>query len=151
MLPHFTVKIHQGHLVFLFISAKKVRFAFYAVVWFWKQQSNLFYYLETFKHVKRTFFVVCLSLNMFFLPFCAKLNCRNILFKTKETTNEVPRNVFRDFEKRKRVPLIFWRPKDNMKSKCHVFSGYKIRNKTCFVYLQCKLQPEMYGGCFLKL
>ena len=34
-------------------------------------------------------------------------NSRNSVFKSKETTNEVPRNIFRDFKKTKSVRLIF--------------------------------------------
>ena len=40
---------------------------------------------------------------------------------------------------------LFRRPKDRMKCKCDVFSGYKQRNKLCLVYLECKLQQDSYG------
>ena len=46
---------------------------------------------------------------------------------------------------------MFWRPKDSMKCKFFVFSGYKLRNKVCLVHLECKLQQNSYGSCIFKL
>ena len=45
---------------------------------------------------------------------------------------------------------MFWGWNDSMKGKCHVFSGYKQRNKVCLVYLECKLQKDRYGWRIYK-
>ena len=39
------------------------------------------------------------------------------------------------------------RPKDSMKGKCYVFSGFKKRTKVCLVYLECLMyfQVKMPG------
>ena len=66
--------------------------------------------------------------------------------KTAEITyldgekQKVLHNIFRLFEVRKKVRLMFWKPKDSMKAKCYVFSDYKQRNKLCFLYSECQLQ-----------
>ena len=78
-------------------------------------------------------------------------NRRNSVFRSKEKTNKVPPNIFRDSEVRKKLRFMFWRPNDSMKGKCYVFSGYKQRNKLCLVYLECKLQQDSYGWCIFKL
>ena len=76
---------------------------------------------------------------------------RNNVFRSKETTKMVVLKLFRGFEARRKPRLLFWRPKNTMKDKCYVFSGYKERNKDCLVYLECKLQEVSYGWCILKL
>ena len=38
-----------------------------------------------------------------------------------------------------------------MKCECHVFSGYKQRNKVCLVNLEWKLQDERYGWHILQI
>ena len=45
---------------------------------------------------------------------------------------------------------MFWRPKDSMKGKCYVFSGYKQTNEMFFVYLECKVEHHRYGWCIFK-
>ena len=69
-----------------------------------------------------------------------KKNSRNNVFGVKETTNKVPRNIFRGFQVRKKVQLMFWRLKYTIKRKCDSFSCYKERNKVFFLYLECKMQ-----------
>ena len=59
--------------------------------------------------------------------------------------------IFRRFEVRKNIALMFWRPKDIMEGKCYVFSGHKQRNKVCLVYLECKLKQDRYRWSTFKL
>ena len=77
--------------------------------------------------------------------------CRNKLFTSKQTTNKVPRNIFRKNEERKKIRLIYWRPKNSMKGKCYVFSDCKHRNNVSLLYLECKLQQDRYGWCISEL
>ena len=72
---------------------------------------------------------------------------RKNIFSSKQTTNRVAPNIFKGFEVRKKVGLMFWRPKETMKAKCYVFIGYKQRNKVNLVYSECKLQQYTYGWC----
>ena len=72
-------------------------------------------------------------------------NSRDNIFRSTETTKNVPRNIISGFEVRKKVRLMFSRPKDSMKGKCYPFSGYKERNKVPLVYFGCKLQQDSYG------
>ena len=58
---------------------------------------------------------------------------KNNVFTSKQTPDKSPSNIFRVLEVRKKVGLMFWRPKDTMKDKSYVFSGYKQRNKVCLV------------------
>ena len=46
---------------------------------------------------------------------------------------------------------MFWRLTDNMKGKYDTFSGYKQRNKLCFVYLDLKHQQRRSCWCIFKL
>ena len=40
---------------------------------------------------------------------------------------------------------MFWRVMENMKGKYDTLSGYKEKDKSCFVYLECKLQQRRSG------
>ena len=71
-------------------------------------------------------------------------NSRNTIFKRKQTTNKAPPDIFAGFTARKKVRVMFSRPKDSMKGKCYVFSGYKQKNKVRFVNLDYKLEHDMY-------
>ena len=62
------------------------------------------------------------------------------LQKTADMTYLEAINIFRGFEVRKKVRLMFWRTKDSMRSKYSAFSRSKERNKVCLVYLEWKLQ-----------
>ena len=79
-----------------------------------------------------------------------KITKNNILRK-KQTTKKVLSNLFKGFEVRRKVRLMFWTKKNSMKGKCYIFSGYKQRNKVCPEYLECKLQQESYCWCIFKL
>ena len=46
---------------------------------------------------------------------------------------------------------MFSRPKDSMKGKCYVFSGYKQKNKVRFVNLDYKLEHDMYRWSIFRL
>ena len=48
---------------------------------------------------------------------------RNSILRSKENTNKVPSNIFRDLEIRKKVRLVFREPKYSMKGKYYVFRG----------------------------
>ena len=74
----------------------------------------------------------------------------NVLTK-KQTRNKVLRNIFTGFEVRRKVGMMFRRPKDGMKSKCYVFRGYNKRNKVSLVYLARKIQENRHGGCIFNL
>ena len=78
-------------------------------------------------------------------------NDRNNVFRSKQTTNKVPPKIFRGFEVRRKVRLIFWKPKHNMKRKCYVFSCYEQRDKVWLVYLEIKLRDDWYFWSILKL
>ena len=69
-------------------------------------------------------------------------NSRNNVFRSKQTTNNLPPNIFRCFEVRAKVRLMFSGPNDSLKGKWNVFSSYKQTSKMCFVYLECKLQQD---------
>ena len=87
--------------------------------------------------------------------FSHKLHCKksaNNLFRSKEPTNKVPRNIFRGFEARKKGRLMFRKPQRTAwKLIVSFFSTYKKRNKVPFVYLQYTLQQYRYGWRVLKL
>ena len=68
-----------------------------------------------------------------------------------KTRSKVSRNIFRSFEVRKKIRLMYWTPNNSIKGKCYVFSRYKQRNKMCLLYLECKLQQYRYGWCISKL
>ena len=77
-----------------------------------------------------------------------KLDCekqKNNVFRIKQTTNNLQRNLQRRFEGKKKVRLMFGRPKYSMESKCYVYSGYKQRRNVCLLYLECKFQQDSYG------
>ena len=78
-------------------------------------------------------------------------NRKNNVFRSKQTTKKVPSNIFRGLEVRGKLRLMFWRPKDSMKGKNYVLSGYKKTNKVFLVYLNCKLQQQGYDCCIFKL
>ena len=54
-------------------------------------------------------------------------------------------------KRREKLRLSFWRPKNTMKRKCYVVSGYKQRNKVFLVYLKCDCEQHRYGWCLFKL
>ena len=39
---------------------------------------------------------------------------------------------------------------DSFKGRCYVFSSYKLTNKVCLVYSECKQQQHKYGLCIFK-
>ena len=78
-------------------------------------------------------------------------NSRNNVFRTKQRAKKVRANIFRGFQIRKIVRLMFWTTKHSMNGKYHVFSGYKERSKVRLVYLEGKPQEERYGWCIFKL
>ena len=45
---------------------------------------------------------------------------------------------------------MFWTPKNSIKGKCYVFSGYEQKNQVCLVYLGCKLDQHNYDWCIFK-
>ena len=55
------------------------------------------------------------------------------------------------FKVRIKVRMMFWRPKDDMKSKCYSITGYEERNKLCLMYLEFKAQQKRYGWCMFEL
>ena len=59
-------------------------------------------------------------------------------------------NMFRWFEVRKKVVLMFSRPHESMKTKCYLFRGYKQRYRVFSVYLECKLEQESYRVSIFK-
>ena len=77
-------------------------------------------------------------------------NSRNHLFRSKQTTNKVPPNIFRFFEVRTRVRLMIWRPNHSMKVNSDILRCYKQIVKVCLVYLEWKLQQDRYGHCNYK-
>ena len=78
-------------------------------------------------------------------------NSRNNAFRRKETTNKILLNISGGFKVRRKVRLMLWRPNDDNKGKCYIFSAYKERNKMFLAYLLCKLQKERYGLCIFNL
>ena len=78
-------------------------------------------------------------------------NSANNISTSKKTRKKRPPKVFGGFEGRKKVQLMFSRPKNNMKGKCYSFSDYKQRNKVCLVYLECKLRQDSYEWCIFKI
>ena len=71
-------------------------------------------------------------------------NSANNISTSKKTRKKRPPKLFRGFEGRKKVQLMFSRPKNNMKGKCYSFSDYKQRNKVCLVFLKWKMQQDSY-------
>ena len=68
------------------------------------------------------------------------------MFTRKETTIKVPFTIFRGFQVRKKIQLMFRTPNDAVKGKCYVFSGYNKRNKVCLVDLEYnKLEEATFG------
>ena len=55
---------------------------------------------------------------------------RNNVFRTNQTTNKIPPKIFKRFQIRKKLPLMYWRPMENMKGKCCAFADLKQSN-TC--------------------
>ena len=72
-------------------------------------------------------------------------NRRIDVLRRKQTIENVPAKILRGFDVIKKVRLSFSRPKDNMKEKCYVFSGYKQINKVSLMYFECKHQEDRYG------
>ena len=66
-------------------------------------------------------------------------NSRNNVFLKKQTTKKVLPNIFKDFEVRRKVRIMF---KNNVKSKYYIFNGYKLGNKMCLEYLEFKLKQD---------
>ena len=52
---------------------------------------------------------------------------------------------FQRFPSKKKGRIDVSRPKYSMKRKCHVLAFYKETNKVRLVYLECKLEINMYG------
>ena len=46
---------------------------------------------------------------------------------------------------------MFWKPRERIKGKWDLFSGYNQRNNACLVYLKCKLQQDSYDWWIFKL
>ena len=69
----------------------------------------------------------------------------------KQTTKKVLPNRFWCFQVKLRVLLMFRRPKDRIKGKCYLFSGYKMRNNVWVMNLECKLNQDSYGWWTFKL
>ena len=69
----------------------------------------------------------------------------------KQTTNQVPPNIFTGFEVRKNVRSRFWKPNHSMKRKYYVFRDHKQGNKVGFVNLERKLWVDSYGWGIFKL
>ena len=63
------------------------------------------------------------------------------LEENKEQTR-VPPNIFRRLELRKKIRLIFQRPKDSMNGKYYGLRGYRQKDKVCLVNLQSKLEED---------
>ena len=72
----------------------------------------------------------------------------NKLLRSRQTTKKVPPNIIRGFKVRKKVRLMFWRPKHSMKGKSCAFNHSKQRNKLSLAYLQRKLPQDW---CIFKL
>ena len=77
-------------------------------------------------------------------------NRRNNVLRSKQRRNNVPPNIFRGFELRTRVGLMFRRSNHSMKINWDVFRCYKLTSKVFFVYLECKLQQDRYVWCIYK-
>ena len=75
---------------------------------------------------------------------------KNIVLRSPLTTKKVPSKMFRGFKVRKKVRLMFSRPKDSMKGKRSVLRSHKQRIKVLMVYLERKLQQYSYRWCIFK-
>ena len=60
-------------------------------------------------------------------------------------------NIFRGFEVRKNVRLMFSWPKHSIKSKSYVLSASDLRNHVYVLHLECKLWHNSYSRCIFKL
>ena len=80
-----------------------------------------------------------------------KKKSENNVFRSKQKTNGVPTNIIIGVKARKKVRLMFSRPKYIKNGKCYVFSGYKERNNVPFVFLECKLKKDRCGWYFFNL
>ena len=80
----------------------------------------------------------------------AKTSTNNV-FRRKQITKKVPPNIFKDFEVRQKVRLMFWRSKVAMIGKCHNFISYKERTNLCLVNLERKLQKDRRRWCIFNL
>ena len=69
----------------------------------------------------------------------------NNICRRKQRTNKVLPNIFRGFEVRRKVRLMFRTPKYSIKRKCDVFGSYEQRNNVPLVDLQSKLKEATYG------
>ena len=69
----------------------------------------------------------------------------NNICRRKQRTNKVLPNIFRGFEVRRKVRLMFRTPKYSIKRKCYVFGSYEQRNNVPLVDLQSKLKEATYG------
>ena len=65
--------------------------------------------------------------------------------RSKQTIKKIETNIITGFKFKKKVRLMFSRPKYTMKGKCYVFSGYQERKRVPFVSLECTLQKDRYG------
>ena len=80
-----------------------------------------------------------------------KKNSKDDVFGSKQRKKKLPPRIFRGFQVRTKVRLMFWKRKNSMKKKNYVFSAYKQRNMVCLVFLECKLQQRRYGWCIFNL
>ena len=71
--------------------------------------------------------------------------------RSQQTIKKVRLNIFTGAQGRKKVPLMFWKPKDSMKGISYVFSGYKEINNQCLGYLENKLEQDSHGWCIWNL
>ena len=81
------------------------------------------------------------------LQFKLQKTAQITYLQEKKQQTKVLRNIFSGFKFRRNVKLMFWTPKDSIKRKWCLFSGYKQRNKVSLVYLDGKLQQDRYGWC----
>ena len=59
--------------------------------------------------------------------------------------------MFKGFQVRKKVNLMFWTATATMKGKCSTFSDHKQKNKVGSVHLERQLQEDRYGWCIFNL
>ena len=73
------------------------------------------------------------------------------VFTRKQTPNNEPSNILKVLEVRRKVRLMFGRPKETTKGKCYFFSGYTQINKMWLLHLECKLWQDSHTLCTLEL
>ena len=64
------------------------------------------------------------------------------LFRSKQTKNKVPPKIFTGLKVRKKVKLMFSKPKDCMKGKRYVLRDSKKRIKMPLMFLDVKVIAE---------